>query len=329
MNSTLRGTFSLIGGTGRSGTTILQKIFAQHPNVAWAPEWRFAIDPDGLVDFFTSVTRGWSPYLYDRKVKRLRRLLRAVAQDPPLGRVYRALRRIGISTLGPYLLRPQYLDIRATKYCPRYLSLVDDLLRHLTDFRFTGSWTGMRMFEKSELLYGGPQERSELASILGEFWRQVARSVSEQQGADNYVEKNTWNILWFDKLLHLVPEARLVHIYRDPRDVVASYMRQTWTPSDPVQAAIVYRDIMQRWWAVRERVPLDSYLEVSLESLVEQSEPTLRRLCGFWGIEWDRSLLATDLSRSHSGRWKKDLSPGEQQEVQEVLRDVLHELGYE
>jgi hypothetical protein len=59
-----------VGGTGRSGTSIVKELIAAHPGAASLPfEYRFIIDPDGLVDFYTSYTAAWSPYLADRTLK--------------------------------------------------------------------------------------------------------------------------------------------------------------------------------------------------------------------------------------------------------------------
>ena len=66
----------LIGGSGRSGTTILSRIFAQHPDICIAPEFRFLIDPDGIIDFYSTVFQSWSPYHFDFKVKRLEENIR-------------------------------------------------------------------------------------------------------------------------------------------------------------------------------------------------------------------------------------------------------------
>lgn len=321
-------TFCLIGGTGRSGTSILRQIFTGHPEVATAPEWRFAIDPDGLLDFHCGVTQGWSPYVYDLRVKRLEALLRAVAHDSPWRRFYRAARRL-TERRGPFKLEPRYLGIRAADHCPSFDQLADDLLRKLVAFRYAGSWTGMRQFEKAEMLYAPPPDRAAIERLLGDFMRQVAACVLEHRGARHYVEKNTWNILWFDRLLELLPEGRLVHIHRDPRDVVASYTKQAWTPSDPALAARMYADIVRRWWDIRARVPEGTFIEIALESLVRDPRSALDEICRFWGIPWHDGLLATDLSRSHTGRWQKELTPDQQRAVHEILAEPLRVMGYE
>ena len=126
----------------------------------------------------------------------------------------------------------------------------------------------------------------------------------------------------------MIPNARLVHIYRDPRDVVSSYTKQTWMPSDPVQSAIIYRDLLNRWWKVRESLPEDTYFEISLEHLISEPQNVLKGVCQFWEVPWSNKLLDVPLERSHSGRWKRDLTRKQQNEVQEVLKDHISKLGY-
>ena len=65
--------------------------------------------------------------------------------------------------------------------------------------------------------YAPPQSK-QLADRLGKFYRDFASDVTTHQRVPHFLEKNTWNILYFDRLLELVPEARLVHVRRDPRD---------------------------------------------------------------------------------------------------------------
>jgi hypothetical protein len=319
----------LIGGTGRSGTTILKRIFTRHPDVARIPEWRFSIDPDGLVDFYTTFSTGWSPFLYDVKLRRLHRLLMDMGRHSSVANMLRlGFKSLKIQRSVPVKLVPRYSQISIAKVCPSYSKLVDALMEDLTEFRYQGHWTGKSFLSRTSIAQGFPTDRDLLAQRLGDFFRDVIRSTLEHQKKSCYVEDNTWNILWFDKLLHLVPEAKLVHIYRDPRDVVASFMKQTWTPSDPIQGAVFFKNIMARWWEIRETLPADSYREISLEALVSDPKTVLQDVCRFWGIAWDDALLQTDLSRSHSGRWRKELNDVQKQEVNTLLSECIETMGY-
>jgi len=319
----------LIGGSGRSGTTILKRIFARHPDVAWVPEWRGTIDPDGLLDFLLACESGWSPYRYDLDLKRLMRTLRRIGRRSPAVRgVSRGLRALGIARRFPIIMHGRYADVAMEKHCPGYLALVDRLEERLVEFRFAGGWAGQGFPDRRRLAFHPPFDRLDLAGILGAFFRDVVRAMLRHQGAAHYVEDNTWNILWFDRLRELVPEARLVHIRRHPLDVVASYTSQRWMPTDSVLAARVYHQVVRRWRQVRDSVPSDTFYEVSLEALVESPEPVLRALCAFWGIEWSEQLLGMDLSRSHAGRWKRDLPPDRLPQIQAVLQEDIEEQGY-
>ncbi len=317
----------LIGGTGRSGTTILSKIFSMHPETTNVPEWRFLVDPDGILDFYTTVDR-WSPYHYDLQIKRLQKLLKRVSQKNPLGQFFAVLNKIKLLDKLPLNLRPQYADLQALDICPEFNQLCNKLINELISIRHRGYWVGMPPFHKSEMIYNYFPDKKDLADILSRFLRLVIQNVMLSQHANYYLEKNTWNILWFDRIIDLLPEAKLVHIYRDPRDVVASYTKQSWMPSSPEQSAVIYRDIINQWHKIKKKIPTNSYIEISLEELVSNKKQTIQKICDFWQLPWSNILLEIDLSRSNSGRWKKDFNDNEQMQVQEILKNVTADLGY-
>ncbi len=318
----------LIGGSGRSGTTILKKIFSRHPRAAEVPENRFSIDPDGLVDFFNGCRIGWTPYAFDLKLRRLRRFLYAVGRQGFTGKLYSyVLQKSKIERWIPVSLVPRYAGVGMEKYCPSFCRFVDELVADLTEFTYAGQWNGSAFLERTEMSFSPEREREELARPLRTFWRKVIAETCSLQNAQYYVEDNTWNILHFGEIQSILPEAKLVHVQRDPRDVVASYTTMRWSPKDPRQAAQWYKAIINRWFHVRERLEPSSFLEIALEDLVRDPRGVLEAICAFWEVEWDDSLLAEDLSRSHSGRWKKDFTKEQVAAVNEVLSPELERLG--
>lgn len=318
----------LIGGTGRSGTTILNRIFSSHPNVTDVPEWRFLIDPDGIIDFYKSAMQ-WSPYHYDVKLNRLEKLLSAVYKRNTLAAsLDKLLRILKISQFFPVKISPRYAAINIRKHCPDFDEHAQELLSNLQKFKFAGSWIGAPFGHRGEMRYHYFNGKNELAGILSKFLYSVMESVQRDQGCEYYLEKNTWNILWFDCIRELLPNAKIVHIYRDPRDVVASYVSQKWMPSDPVQGAVIYRDLINRWFEVRQNLPSDSFFEISLEEVVREPQFNLEQICKFWDIPWDNKLLSVQLNRSHTGRWKKDLTKKQKTEVQQILSEQISKLGY-
>ena len=298
----------LVGGTGRSGTTALRDALALHPDVLAFPELRFAVDPDGLVDFYRQSLAGWSPYHADVRLRRLRALLRRVARDAPaVSLAARAARRLGLDRrLGRAL--PAYLGHRALDVCPTFSEHAGRLVEAFTDYTFAGAWTGTPGGAPAEVRVGGPYEPAALAQALGGFWRAVAADSLGHAGRRFFLDKQTWSVLWFDAVLELLPEARLVHIVRDPRDVAASTATMRWGPSDPALAARWTADVLERWARVREAVPPDRVLEVRLEDLAAEPEAVLRQTCAFLGLSWHDALLAFDWGHARSGRWRS--APG-------------------
>ena len=316
----------LVGGVGRSGTTILREVLGRHPDVLAFPELRFSVDPDGLVDFYRASRGGWSPLHVDVRVRRLLALCRAIARGPTLAN--RMLNKLPLRLTAGRRATPAYFDHAALDVCPPFLDHVRQLEGALADLRYAGVWTGTPRGARAEILAGGPYDADALAALLGSFWRAVARDSLAHAGRQFFLDKETWSILWFDAIRDLLPVARLVHIVRDPRDVVASYTTMRWGPSDPVLAARLVADVLARWAEVRALVPTDAVLEIRLESLAAAPERVLRQVCSFYGLEWSDQLLTLDLSGSRAGRWRRDLPADLQAEVSARLAPALEAYGY-
>ncbi len=325
----LQNKVCLIGGTGRSGTTVLKRVFSRHPNATNIPEGRFTIDPDGLADFYSAMSSIWSPYLFHVKIKRLKKILYATGRNRFLLRAYTyALRKTHLEDRMPLRVVPAYSGVGVERNCPNFIKYADELIEKLTEFSYRGHWNGSSLFESPVISYASDRSELELAQILGAFWRDVITETCRHQGVEFYVEDNTWNILWFDVLRKFIPDAKLVHIYRDPRDVVASYMQRIWAPNDAYQAACWYRGIINRWFDIRNGIDDNDYMEIKLEELAAQPQQKLQEVCEFWGMPWDDALLQTKLDRVHSGRWKKDLSSEQAKIINSELESEIIKLGY-
>lgn len=280
------------------------------------------------MDFYVSMTRNWSPYLGDRRLRELEQVLKSASKSSVFSKYYRyALRKTGASKKTRKLER-RYTDIGIRKYCRKYDQLVEELVQDLTDFIYEGSWTGQALGEENKIRFHQPVPDERLAERLGGFYRSLVRCVLRKKKATHFVEDNTWNILHFDKLLRMIPEARLVHIFRDPRDVTASYMQQTWAPSDAREAARFYAAIMDRWNEAKQNLSQHSFLEVSLEKLVENPNLVLKTVADFWDLEWEENLMDIKLNKAHSGRWRRDIPLSDQSAVKEILKEHLVHYGY-
>jgi len=126
----------------------------------------------------------------------------------------------------------------------------------------------------------------------------------------------------------LPPEARLVHMVRDPRDVAASTMTMRWGPSDPKEAAWFVGGVLDQWAEVQARVPAERILEVRLEDLGADPAAVLRQITDFLGLDWHDALLDADLSKTGAGRWRR-LPPAAQAVLSEVLAPHVVAYGYE
>jgi len=276
----------------------MKDILSLHPDVASHPfEYRFIIDPDGVVDFYTTALNCWSPYIINQKLHRLESFLTVLAK-----------RWSGKET---------YVNWELNQHLPDYEKRVNTLMDDLVDFKYSGIHYGLR--EQRTLYFMGCKTRNELAQILGGFIRSLIDGYLKQKGRRIYVEDNTFNLLFARELLDLLPEAKFIHMVREPLDVIASLSKQRWAPTDKVNTAKWYRETISKIEVVKQTIPRKSLMVVDLYELVDDRERVLKELCEFLGISFSGKMLGVDLSKSNRGRWKDEFTDDELVAVQRVL----------
>ena len=137
-------------------------------------------------------------------------------------------------------------------------------------------------------------------------------------------------MFWALDLLTSFPDAYFVFVSRDPRDIVASLLRQWWGPSDVGSCIEYYRMRHHKWQQIRTEIHaqhLDSRLiEVRFEELVEKPVQTLDRIFDRFGLKPIR--LSIDATRAHIGQWKTQFDDEQRRQLNEELHHELVECRY-
>ena len=319
----------MISGTGRSGTNITKAIFAKHSRVAALPfEYRIVVDPGGILDFYHSFVHAWSPFVADKKIKELEKFLLTKARlDENIHA--EGLRIKEKDPTGRKITPPSYHGWELEKWIPGYSDYVSELIEQLTGFKYRGRWPGTDSFSEDNRMYFSDLYNPEkLKTVLGHFINNLTQSILRHQKKELYADDNTWNILYADTLLDMLPHARLIHIIRDPRDVVASFVKQNWCPDNLHHAIKYYQSIIQRWLSIEQSLKKDQYLNIKFEEMIRKPEDIVREMCRFSNLEFQTNMIRIDLSKSNTGRWKNDFSATEIKTIESELHEEISQLGY-
>jgi hypothetical protein len=140
-----------------------------------------------------------------------------------------------------------------------------------------------------------------------------------------WVEKTPYNEYYTARIFAWWPEARCVHVVRDPRDNFVSYRRKhvDWTPEVFARS---WRRSTQAALANEKEYGSGRYLVIRYEDFTADVEGMLARLCGFLEIKDDpalrtptragkawkgNSMFADEfggISKTPVGRWHETLS---------------------
>jgi len=95
----------------------------------------------------------------------------------------------------------------------------------------------------------------------------------------------------FDRLLHIWPDARFIHIIRDPRDVAFSCVAMGWAGN--VWGGVKrWLDAEQLWDALVPQLDAAQYYEFRYEDLIQDARRILREICSFLDVAFDEAMFS-------------------------------------
>jgi hypothetical protein len=164
---------------------------------------------------------------------------------------------------------------------------------------------------------------------------------TESQGKKRSGEKTPHHAFYAGTLCQWYPGAAIIHMVRDPRDVVASLQRVQWAPKSIVSNACLWL-LFNR--AARRLQAIPGYLLVHYEALVTHPEQELARICAHIEESCDPSILlkaapvpgpyswprgaAGPLTRERLNKWREQLTASEASLVEWITGRDMPMYGY-
>lgn len=186
----------------------------------------------------------------------------------------------------------------------------------------------------------------------GNFLRIVMEEIARKQGVRRWADCTPEHLLHLLRIKQTIPDALIIHIIRDARDVALSteklgYIRRLpWDRSPTTMVAGLYWEwIVNRGREDGRRLGPD-YIEVHFEDLVTDPPKVLARLSEFieHDLDYDRILRvgigsvsdpntsfkgkSDEKGFSPVGRWKEDFSTTDLAMLEGLIGGTMKELGY-
>ncbi|MDH3942538.1 MAG: sulfotransferase [Anaerolineae bacterium] len=189
-----------------------------------------------------------------------------------------------------------------------------------------------------------PRHTGDILSAAVFSFGKVTSQMSESTKI--WVEKSPYNEHYSARIFDWWPQARCIHLVRDPRDNHLSYRRKhpDWRP-----------EFFARNWVRstqagldnRARFGEDSYLILRYEDLVQSPEDVLRSVCSYMDIDFEAELTTpvrageswrgnsmfdqdfAAISTSPVGRWRQQLDPSDADVIEAMAAPQMRILDYQ
>lgn len=189
-----------------------------------------------------------------------------------------------------------------------------------------------------------PESERSLARLIDVFLAAYAETHIPE--ATHWGDQSPLHTFYTDWIYPVFPQARFVHLLRDGRDVVSSFLKRGDLSLD--EAVQRWTTSVDRAHQLRDKLPASQFLEVCYEDIVQSPEAVLERVADFAGIPYTERMLeywklpstvehkhlsyheniGRPVFTSSVGKWKQRLNDSQKERVLRQSARHLERLGY-
>ena len=154
-----------------------------------------------------------------------------------------------------------------------------------------------------------------------------------------YGDKTPGYINHIQLLKEICPDAKFIHIIRDPRDYCLS-VRNIWN-KNIFRAAYVWNTVLKRTSAIKENFDKD-YIEIKYEELISDVEATVKKLSSFLNINFEPAMCTLSKAAENYGdakgkkevvtdnmqKFLKKFSKNTIRKIEEIAFSEMNRLNY-
>lgn len=168
---------------------------------------------------------------------------------------------------------------------------------------------------------------------------------AQGEGKVRWGDKTPYYVMHIPKLLEWFPDAQIVHLIRDGRDVALSLFgrRHDFGVYNAYFAAEYWESYVERGRAVGQTLAPHQYLELRYEDLLAQPEESMKVLCDFLGEAYSDTLFDVNpvenpgktplvhqsIKADNAGKWRTQMTLAQIQAFESVAGNTLLQSGYE
>lgn len=290
-----------IGGSGRSGTTIVLNLLSRHPEFhsSMPREIKYLTSRHGLIDLAYKRPMRFEENFKSRRNNVAARLLPYVGQSK-------------ISSFKKELFGPWWSET-GKKGAPRGLA----------------QGISFEVLEREFNIFKDEYAINPVAAS-----RQLFESLSWAQMLDNpkkyFGDSTPVNMMQADLIFELLPGSKFINVIRDGRDVASSVVKEKWGPNHHNSALHWWKNRISKANLALSQVPQEQVLEIRIEDLViHKREATLDKLLDFLSLKsqprveryFSQEILP---ERLHAGRWRTEVA--DIANFEELYKKILKQL---